>query len=130
MASLTSDQRTDMQGDLGIGSDESVFTNSELDRLYTRAGESYDKAVYLATRQLLANAVKFHDYTAGMTKVQKSQIYDHLKEQVEFWKDEARVAGDQVKLVGINRIPTRHKDRPGDRGTDREPLYWHNDPNR
>lgn len=130
MASLTSDQRGDIQGDLGIGSDETVFTNGELDRLYTRAGSDYNTAVYLAYRQLLANANKFHDYTAGQTKVQKSQVRDHLKEMVEFWKQEARVAGDQVKVVGMNRIPPYHKDRPGERRESREPLWWKNNPNR
>ncbi len=101
-----------MQADLGISDDETVFTNTELDRLYTRADADYNTAVYLATRQLLANAVKFHDYTAGMTKVQKSQVYDHLKEQVEFWKEEARVADSQMRIVGINQIPPYHKDEP------------------
>ncbi len=130
MASLTSDQRTDMQGDLGIGMDESVFTNNELDRLYTRASEDYNTAVYLGVRQLLMSATKFHDYTAGMTKVEKSQVFDHLEKTLAMWKEEARVAGDQVKVVGINRIPPYHKDKPGERGADTRPLWWKNDPNR
>jgi hypothetical protein len=104
---LTSDQLTDMQGDLGIGADESVFTDTELNRLYTRASEDYATAVYLAWRQIWANTAKFHDYTEAQTQVKKSQVYDHVKDMLKLWKDESRVAGNQVRIVGMNRIPPR-----------------------
>jgi len=107
MASLSSDQLTDLQADIGITTDESVFTDAELNRLYTRADSDYNTAVYLALRQLMANAVKFHDYTAGQTSVKKSQIFDHLKEQVDFWQKESRTTANQVRIVGSNRIPPR-----------------------
>jgi uncharacterized protein (DUF885 family) len=112
MATLTTTQRTDLQADLGIGSDEAVFTNDELDRLYTRADADYDTSVYLAYRQLLANANKFHDYTAGQTKVQKSQVREHLRDMVDFWKEEAMTRANQVRFLGMNEIPPRHKDEP------------------
>ena len=112
MATLTTTQRADMQADLGISSDEAVFTNDELDRLYTRAESDYDKAVYLAWRQLLADAAKFNDYTAGQTREEKSQVYDHIKDMVAFWKSESTTATNQVRIVGINEIPPRWKDEP------------------
>lgn len=101
-----------MQGDLGITADESVFTNTELDRLYARADSDYNTAVYLGWRQLQANAAKFNDYTAGETEEKKSQIYDHVKDMVDFWKDEARVAANQVRSIGLLEVPPRHKDEP------------------
>ena len=109
---LTATQRADMQGDLGITADESVFTNTELDRLYARADSDYNSAVYLAWRQLAANAAKFNDYTAGETQEKKSQIWDHIQEMLEFWKDEARVAANQVRSVGLLEVPPRDKDSP------------------
>lgn len=112
MATLTTTQRTDLQADLGIGSDESVFTNDELDRLYTRADADYDEAVYLAIRQLLMQASKFHSYTAGQTKIEKQQVFDNLKSMLALWKAEARIASNQVRIVGINEIPPRDKDEP------------------
>ena len=112
MATLTATQRADMQADLGIGTDESVFTNDELDRLYTRADADYNTAVYYAWRQLLADANKFHDYSAGQTKVSKSQIRDHIRDMVAFWKAEALTTANQVRILGLNEIPPRHKDEP------------------
>jgi hypothetical protein len=109
---LTATQRTDFQGDIGIGSDEAVFTNAELDRLYARSDSDYNGAVYLAWRQLMADAAKFNDYTAGQTQEKKSQVYDHIKDMVEFWKDEARVATNQVRLIGLLEVPPRDKDTP------------------
>jgi hypothetical protein len=101
-----------MQGDLGISADESVFTNAELDRLYARTDSDYNSAVYLAWRQLMADAAKFNDYTAGETQEKKSQIYDHIKDMVDFWKDEARVAANQVRSIGLLEVPPRDKDSP------------------
>ena len=112
MASLTSTQRADMQADLGIGTGEAVFTNDELDRLYTRADSDYNEAVYLAWRQLMADAAKFNDYTAGQTQEKKSQVYDHVKDMVAFWKSESTTATNQVRILGLNEIPPRWKDEP------------------
>ena len=109
---LTATQRTDMQSDLGITSDEAVFTNDELDRLYTRAGSDYNSAIYLAWRQLMADAAKFNDYTVGQTQEKKSQLFDHVKAMVDYWKDEARVATNQVRVIGLLEVPPRWKDSP------------------
>lgn len=109
---LTSTQQTDMQADLGITADESVFTDDELDRLYERAGEDYNLAVYYGWRQLMADASKFFDYTAGMTTRKKSQVREHIGAMVEFWKEESRTAANQARILGLNQIPPRHKDEP------------------
>ena len=112
MATLTSAQLADIQGDLGIGTDESVFTDDELNRLYTRADGDYDLAVYYGYRQLLAQANKFHNYTVGMTRVERNQMRENLANSMEFWKEEARTAGNQVRIVGMLGIPPKNKDVP------------------
>lgn len=106
---LTTAQLTDLQADLGIGSDESVFTNAELDRLYVRGGNDYNLAVYFGYRQLLAQANKFHNYTEGMTKIDRKQMRDNIADSMKFWKAEARV---QVRMVGLLGVPPRDKDTP------------------
>lgn len=106
---LTADQRTDMQGDLGIGSDEAVFTNAELDRLYARADSDYNLAVFFGYRQLLAQANKFHDYTEGMTQVKRQQMRASIASSMEFWRGEGR---QQVKMIGLAGVPPPEKDEP------------------
>lgn len=88
---LTADQLADFQGDLGITDDESVFTDVELDRLYTRSESSYELAVALGFRQLLADAAKFNDYTAGESSEKKAQVFEHLKDLHKMWGQAAGV---------------------------------------
>ena len=111
---LTSDQLSDLQLDLGITDDESVFTNDELERLFTRASEVYNTAVYLGWRALMADAAKLYAYSVAQTKVSKEQVFDHVKAMVEFWQTESRTNSNQVAIVGMNPIPTQWKDRPAD----------------
>jgi hypothetical protein len=108
---LTSDQLADMQADLGITDDEAVFTDVELNRLYERAGSDYDKAVYYGWRQLLANVAKFHNYTAGMTKVERGQVFDHVERMVSHWEGKVKGA-QQVGMAGLLSIPPKSKDAP------------------
>lgn len=122
MATLTNDQLSDIQGDLGIGSDESVFTDDDLNRLYTRADGDYTTAVYLGYRQLLAQANKLHDYTVAQTRMSKAQVREHLRDMLAFWQNEARVSGDQVRILGANSIPPRWKDKPSQPRRKRRPL--------
>jgi len=87
---LTVTQLTDLQRDIGIGSDEAVFTDDELNRLYSRAG-SYAGAVAYAVRQLLMDAARFNDYTVDKTKESRSQIFAHLKQMYDLWSAEAGI---------------------------------------
>lgn len=106
---LTATQRVDIQGDLGISADESVFTNAELDRLYARAENDYNLAVFFGYRQLLAQANKFHDYTEGMTTVKRQQVRASIAASMEFWRGEGR---QQVKMIGLAGVPPPEKDTP------------------
>jgi len=80
-----------MRGDLGLPDDGSVFTDAELDRLYTRAGDNYAKAVYLAFRQILANAAKLNDYRIGSSSESKSQVFKQVQGMMAAWAVEAGV---------------------------------------
>lgn len=87
---LTSDQLSDLQKDIGITTDQSVFTDAELNRLYTRASDDYDAAVVLAIRQLLMQSARFFNYTVGQTRYERKQVFDNLR---SILKDKEAVAG-------------------------------------
>jgi len=113
---LTADQLSDFQSDLGISNDEAVFTDAELERLFARAGEVYESAVYMAWRQIFAQATKYIDYKVAQTEEKRSQVWDHIKAMMAHWKTEADAAsGSQgALLLGLNVIPTRSKEEPYD----------------
>lgn len=118
---LTADQLTDFQSDLGISDDEAVFTNDELQRLYERAGEVYEAAVYMAWRQVFAQATKYIDYKVAQTEEKRSQVWDHIKAMLAHWKAEADAASgvQGAMFVGLNVIPTRNKEEPWDSTSER-----------
>lgn len=106
--SLSSDELTDLRADLAANS--SVFSDAELQRLYTRAG-SYNGAALLALRQLLANATKFSDFTAGQTSERRSQVFEQLYKMLGEWK-EIVAAGNQVRITGLRLVPTPWGETP------------------
>lgn len=105
MATLTAAQLADMQADLAITNDESVFLDSELQRIYDRAGGNYARAITIAIRQLLMNATKFNDYSAGQTTERKQQIFQNLQGMYKVWEDEWRSTSNQVRIVGARPVP-------------------------
>lgn len=110
---LSSDQLSDFQADLGISTDQSVFTDTQLNRLYERAGSNYNKAVMFAIRQILMDAAKFNDYVAGQTHENKSQIFMQLKDMYAIYQAAVR-AGNQVRITGIRPVPPPVVDSPAD----------------
>lgn len=96
MAALTSELRRDLQADLGIGDDQDIFTNSELDRLYTRAAADYDLTVVYALDQIMVDAAKLNDYRAGSSSESKSQVFEHLQAMRTLWADRAGVCGGRL----------------------------------
>jgi hypothetical protein len=109
MATLTSSQLSDLRADLG-DVPTTTFTDDELNRLYTRAESDYIQTIVLALRQMLANANKFHDYTAGEDKVTKSQVRAHLKDTLLYY--EGKSGSQQVQIVAMRSVPPRDKDEP------------------
>lgn len=111
MATLTSDQLSDLQADLSISSDQAVFTDAALNRLYTRAEENYELTVVLAIRQLLMGGAKLNDYTNGLATEKKSQVFDHLKSMLTYWESKTDETS-QVKIFGSRVVPPRDRDKP------------------
>lgn len=111
---LTTDQLSDMQSDLGIDDSEAVFTDAELERLFERADEVYASAVYMAWRQLLAASTKYIDYRVAQTEEKRSQVYQHIKDMVGHWQAESDKATNTqgVRMVGLTEIPPRWKEEP------------------
>lgn len=111
---LTAEQLSDLQADLGIDDSQAVFTDAALERLYTRAGEEYTTAVYMAWRQLLAAATAYIDYKVAQTSVSRSQVYSHIEAMVAHWQTESENATNSqgVRIVGMNQIPPRYKEEP------------------
>lgn len=111
---LTTDQLADLQADLGIDDSEAVFTDAELERLFTRAGEVYETAVLYAWRQLLAASTKYIDYRVAQTEEKRSQVYQHIKDMVAYWQGESDAATNTqgVRMVGLTEIPPRWKEEP------------------
>ena len=108
MATLTSDQLSDMQADLGISNDESVFTDAELNRLFTRADSDYETTVAYAYRQLWANALKFTKYTQGRSSEDRTAIRDALKDAMSYWEQKAGIAGGKLSFgtikLGLDQV--------------------------
>jgi hypothetical protein len=111
MTDLTTDQQSDFRADLGVPDDQTVFTDAALNRLYARAAEDYNLAVSYGYRQLAAGYATEHDYQAGLTQEKRSQIFDHLNAMAQYYFDLSS-AGDQVRIVGIRRVPPPRKARP------------------
>lgn len=120
---LTAEQLIDMQADLAIGDDETVFTDEELERLFERAGDDYSLAVYYGWRQILSGAAAWIDYKVAQTSVSRSQAFDHIKAMVAFWAAESRTTANQVQIVGANPVPTVFKPRPMDDTYRRDGYY-------
>lgn len=113
MATLDDTLRGDVQTDTSIGSDQAVFTNSELDRFYTRADSDYDKTVYFVFRALWADAAKLHNYAVANAREDEAQVFDHIEKLMREWYQIAFArSSDQVALIGVRVVPPRDKDRP------------------
>lgn len=100
---LSIDQISDFYADLDL-SEGDVFGVDDLQRLYNRASGSYEGAVALAWRQLLASASKLSDYKAAQSGESLSQVYNHVKEMLELWEGYAASGGYSfdVGTIGLN----------------------------
>jgi hypothetical protein len=85
-----------------------------LQRLYDRAGEDYNLAVYYGWRQIFSDASRWTDYQVAQTKVSSSQAAANIKAALDFWQDESRTTANQIAVLGMNGIPPRLKPRPYD----------------
>jgi hypothetical protein len=125
MATLTSDQTTDMLGDLAAGAIGDVFDQNELQRFYDRAGGDYNLAVYYGWRQIFADSVKWVSYKVAQTQVSRGDAAANILKMLEFWQGEARVADNQLISAGMRPVPPKNKAIPADEVCyPRGQRYW------
>lgn len=123
MADLTAEQLSDLRMDLGleveVGGDE-VFTDPELNRLWARTTDEYtsfteaQQLVQLRLRViriLRANTVKLYDYQLAQQIERPSQVYAHLRQLEEDFRQDLGV-DTAVKIVGMTPIPPRDRTMP------------------
>lgn len=114
---LTIEQLSDLRADLGDTSATPAFADAELERLYVRSGEDYASTVLFAIDQLLMNAAKLNDYTAGQTQERKSQVFANLQKMREIWAVRAPASASggtsrQVRVFGLRTQPKPKREAP------------------
>ena len=115
---LTAAQTLDMLADLASGAIGDVFTQVELDRFFTRAGEDYNLAVYYGWRQIAGDSASWVNYRVAQTHVDRGDAFDHILAMLKLWGDEARTNANQLAIRGMRPVPTKWKPKPVD-----DPYY-------
>ncbi len=114
---LTADEISDIRADIGDTAATPAFGDPEIQRAYDRCVNAADQNTRdsatrgLLVRQLMANAAKLNDYSAGATSEKRSQIFAQLKELFEMYREalesalntEPRTAA-QVRVVNVPRV--------------------------
>ena len=112
MTTLTIAQTLDMLGDLAAGEVDDVFNQAELQRFYDRAEDDYNLAVYYGWRQTAANSTKWINYTVAQTRIDRSTAAAQINKMLDFWQNESRTNANQLRVLGMRPVPTKHKPRP------------------
>lgn len=108
--SLSADQLADLRGD--VGDDGTVFTDAELNRLYTRASSNYTLTVIMTLRQILADGAKLHNYQIAQSRHDLGQVFDHIRYLLDYWETVNNKGSAQVKFVALRGVPPHDKDEP------------------
>ena len=113
---LTPEQIQDLRNDLGDSS--TAFTDPELQRNWDRVSGApndyicYRAALGLCWQQILAGAVKYHDYEAGAVKEKLKQVFDNAKLMYNEFKPDLEAALSQKREFAISKIGiTPHQTR-------------------
>ena len=90
---LTTAQRMDLAGDIGIADDESIFSDAELDRFYERGNSNYKKALVYALRQLLTDPVRFKRYASCFDAKERDGLRASLEKRLTQAEKSASMTG-------------------------------------
>lgn len=113
MSSLTDSDRAYVQRKLGIGSDEAVFTDAELDDAYTRAEDDLARTVVECLEDLLVDQAKQASYKNGLQEEAASDVFKHLMAVLDYWKKKVSASNSGgMRVLGLRSVPTVHRDRP------------------
>lgn len=131
----TSDQITDLRGDIGDTGTPPAFTDPEIQRFWYRVRGAdneviqHEATLALMARALIGNSAKLRDYSTGNTSEKSSQIFDHLKDIYAMYKKSLeRVQGTNKDVAmgivdGIARVEV-----PTDEFGGGTLGYWIDDP--
>jgi hypothetical protein len=115
----TAQQRADLRADMGDTGN--AFSDVELDRIWDRVGGAsndltrHEAALALMARQLLANAAKLHDITAGQSSEKLSQVYDHLERLYRLYSPSLTAAlgtKNEIVIAAIRPARRQHRQYP------------------
>lgn len=118
----TTQQIADLRADIGDET-ETAFTDDEITRIWARvaaadnATDQHEAALALMARQLMANAAKFADYTAGDTSEKRQQIFQNLEKLYKMYKPALNAVlntNRQVARLTIRPKPRQNRQEPGD----------------
>lgn len=119
----SAEQISDLRADVG---DEAgtAFTDDEITRIWARVSGAeseviqHEAALALMFRQLMSNAAKFADYTAGDTDEKRSQVFKHLKTMYSLYADRLEdVLGTETRQFSKRAVrgkPRQNRNEPGD----------------
>lgn len=92
MATMTVDQRTDMQLDLGIGPDQAVFSDYEIDRAFTRGDSDPVATLAYLYRQMISNPQKLTAYFGDkLSEKERMSLLDNMHARMIQLEKSARV---------------------------------------
>lgn len=93
-----------------------AFSDTELSANYDLALGNFFLGIAYDFDDLLANAAKFNDYTAGQTQEKKSQITANLRER-SAWYHQWANASRQIQMASLTPEPPRERAVPWTPGT-------------
>jgi hypothetical protein len=108
VTAATAEQLADLRADLADTAASPAFSDDDLERLWQRAGGRHERACYLAVRQLLMQANRFHDYMLGQgaTDQKKSQVRKHLADMLEVFAAAGGASASGGSGLGSLRLDT------------------------
>jgi hypothetical protein len=121
MAVLTATQLTDIRAD--VGDSNSAFSDAELQRIWVRVANAsddetrWDALKAMIFEQLLNDASKMHDYTAGAVSHKLSQVYDQLEKRYKEYLpalEDARGIQRGMRHLKIRGFPHQDRTTPRD----------------
>ncbi len=81
---------------------DTVFSDTQLQRFYTRAGEDYATAVVFALRALLADAAKLTRYRSGDHEEDLNQVREGVTQLLDKWEQVAGLSGGTLSAGTID----------------------------
>lgn len=100
---LTVEQRSDLQGDLGIGPDQSIFTDYEMDRAFTRADSDLGLAKIILLQQLVASPKRLMLYLGSdCPEDQQKSMKQQLIARLTRLEEQAGLTLQSLSMGGID----------------------------